>query len=774
MAYIKVFPINIVITLDDIEEVFERFGEIQQTLFSTDFGSQRVALVEFVTRRSADRALEFDGERIGGDIVHVIRVDTTGQPIEDTTSSSIFGRLAGMLSSPPRAVSSSMLRGASNGSNITTTLHDDDDDDDDSYSSSSYSSSCLVHSSEIDESQSLSDEFDDNDDATSSIVLQQGHLTLEDRRRYFVLTSRRLRCFASADATRPLRSIKLDDAELAVETSGDDGLLLRNKSSVVLQLTARNASVRQAWFDELRRCTTAATAAAAARPTTIRIGKLIAAGDEQSFELIYAMLAGLRHAVGLASAQQQQQPPPTLTSDAFAARYECAFRRDSAGVAGAGALPSSFDFDFADHAPAVFAALRRLWRLDAADYLVSLTSDYALSELLTPGKSGSFFYFSVDMRFLFKTVTNGEFSTLTHMLPAYYAHVRRYASTLLPRFLGLHTLRRRGQTLHFVVMTNLFPTTDDMPIAEQYDLKGSTVGRTAGAANIARNPRTVRKDLDFHRKLHLPLRTALALQQQLSIDSEFLERHNIMDYSLLLGVCALADAPSPPSPPSPPPTDDLSAVFTAADMAALVAEMNDDSKRDRRSLFETFRGGIGATHGSGEVYFCGIIDILQAYNLRKQLEHQYKAKRFDPAGVSVTHPHAYATRFRQFMSSIILREQQQPIRRRETSIEIDVGDLAGKRRPTAPGRSSLFSTLSSLTMLRRSTPNPVIVTTPAPPTAPPPVATTTTTTNTTATAPRRRRHRRRRVAVEQLPLPEAATRRHRRNVSDGAIKRPEE
>jgi hypothetical protein len=674
VAYIKVFPINIVITLDDIEEVFERFGEIQQTLFSTDFGSQRVALVEFVTRRSADRALEFDGERIGGDIVHVIRVDTTGQPIEDTTSSSIFGRLAGMLSSPPRAVSSSMLRGASNGSNITT-AHDDDDDESyssSSSSSSSYSSSCLVHSSEIDESQSLSDEFDDN----------------------------------------------------------------------------------------------------AARPTTIRIGKLIAAGDEQSFELIYAMLAGLRHAVGLASAQQQQQPPPTLTSDAFAARYECAFRRDSAGVAGAGALPSSFDFDFADHAPAVFAALRRLWRLDAADYLVSLTSDYALSELLTPGKSGSFFYFSVDMRFLFKTVTNGEFSTLTHMLPAYYAHVRRYASTLLPRFLGLHTLRRRGQTLHFVVMTNLFPTTDDMPIAEQYDLKGSTVGRTAGAANIARNPRTVRKDLDFHRKLHLPLRTALALQQQLSIDSEFLERHNIMDYSLLLGVCALADAP-PSSPPSPPPSDDVSAVFTAANMAALVAEMNDDSKRDRRSLFETCRGGIGATHGSGEVYFCGIIDILQAYNLRKQLEHQYKAKRFDPAGVSVTHPHAYATRFRQFMSSIILREQQQPIRRRETSIDIDVADLADKRRPTAPGRSSLFSTLSSLTMLRRSTPTPVIVTTPAPPAAPP----TTTTTTTTTTAPRRRRHRRRRVAVaEQLPLPESTTtntRRHRRNVSDGAIKRPE-
>jgi RNA recognition motif-containing protein len=69
MTYIKIFPISISCTSDDLEEIFERYGEIQQTLFSTDFGSQRVALVEFVTRKSADRAVEFDGERISGKIV---------------------------------------------------------------------------------------------------------------------------------------------------------------------------------------------------------------------------------------------------------------------------------------------------------------------------------------------------------------------------------------------------------------------------------------------------------------------------------------------------------------------------------------------------------------------------------------------------------------------------------------------------------------------------------------------------------------------------------
>ncbi|KAI3479973.1 hypothetical protein L1887_57960 [Cichorium endivia] len=41
----------------------------------------------------------------------------------------------------------------------------------------------------------------------------------------------------------------------------------------------------------------------------------------------------------------------------------------------------------------VFRELREHFHLDAADYLLSLTSKYILSELGSPGKSGSFFYF---------------------------------------------------------------------------------------------------------------------------------------------------------------------------------------------------------------------------------------------------------------------------------------------------------------------------------------------------------------------------------------------
>ena len=54
---------------------------------------------------------------------------------------------------------------------------------------------------------------------------------------------------------------------------------------------------------------------------------------------------------------------------------------------------AKYDFKFKDYAPWVFRELREdYFHLDPADYLLSLTAKYILSELGSPGKSGSFFY----------------------------------------------------------------------------------------------------------------------------------------------------------------------------------------------------------------------------------------------------------------------------------------------------------------------------------------------------------------------------------------------
>lgn len=89
--------------------------------------------------------------------------------------------------------------------------------------------------------------------------------------------------------------------------------------------------------------------------------------------------------------------------------------------AGNETTPSSrFDFKFKDYCPWVFRYIREASHIDAADYLVSLTGKYALSEMGSSGKSGSFFYFSQDYRFIIKTIRRSEHEFLRKILRFYF------------------------------------------------------------------------------------------------------------------------------------------------------------------------------------------------------------------------------------------------------------------------------------------------------------------------------------------------------------------
>lgn len=202
-------------------------------------------------------------------------------------------------------------------------------------------------------------------------------------------------------------------------------------------------------------------------------------------------------------------------------------------------VPSAkYDFKFKDYAPWVFRRLRSLFRLDPADYLMSLTGKYILSELGSPGKSGSFFYFSRDYKYIIKTIHHAEHKFLRKILRDYYNHVQENPNTLLSQFYGLHRVKMPyGKKIHFVVMNNLFPPHRD--IHTTFDLKGSTVGRDYKEEDLEKNPRATLKDLNWlRRKRHLELgmeKKRLFLEQ-LQRDVVLLKRLQIMDYSLLIGI----------------------------------------------------------------------------------------------------------------------------------------------------------------------------------------------------------------------------------------------
>ena len=265
-----------------------------------------------------------------------------------------------------------------------------------------------------------------------------------------------------------------------------------------------------------------------------------------NYVMAYNMLTGIRFTVSRTNAKMDRE----LTDADFTARHKFSFdvygqclhaRRNSLtdDRTGAELTPSAkYDFKFKDYAPWVFRHLRAIFKLDPADYLMSLTSKYILSELGSPGKSGSFFYFSRDYKYIIKTIHQAEHKVLRRTLKDYYNHVRENPNTLLSQFYGLHRVKiPYGRKVHFVVMNNLFPPHRD--IHKTFDLKGSTVGRMFEEKNLETNPRATLKDLNWLSKNnHLELGRAKRhlFVEQVQKDVALLQKLKIMDYSLLVGI----------------------------------------------------------------------------------------------------------------------------------------------------------------------------------------------------------------------------------------------
>ncbi|KAJ1342827.1 hypothetical protein BSLG_002646 [Batrachochytrium salamandrivorans] len=249
-----------------------------------------------------------------------------------------------------------------------------------------------------------------------------------------------------------------------------------------------------------------------------------------NYMLMYDMLTGIRISVSRCNAK----PLRDIVPEDFTAAHKLAF-----DVTGNEMTPSSkYDFKFKDYAPWVFRRIRDSFHVDPAEYLLSLTGKYVLSELGSPGKSGSFFYYSQDYRFIIKTIHHSEHKFIIHTLQDYYEHIRSNPHTLLSRIFGLHRVKLPGnRKIHFVVMGNVFPPNKD--IHEVYDLKGSEVGRSIPEEEARKNPRAVMKDLNWierGRKLLLGTEKRRLLVEQMERDSIFLTAQKIMDYSLLVGL----------------------------------------------------------------------------------------------------------------------------------------------------------------------------------------------------------------------------------------------
>jgi len=268
-----------------------------------------------------------------------------------------------------------------------------------------------------------------------------------------------------------------------------------------------------------------------------------------------------------------------------------------------------------DYCPELFSRIRQLSEVADADYYASVCRiDIELIEFSSNSKSGAIFFFSHDRKFMLKTATKEEATSLLQMLPDMCRRFNSSPNSLLGRYCGLY--RVRGEALEynllFFVMRNA--TQHRYPIAKSFDLKGSTRNRRSKPDD------PVGKDVNFLEEfggLNLSPQLASELLQTHHQDVEILRQHEVMDYSLLVQVHdRQASAVCPKLYPSVPVRMGHSPVPQDSPWSVRVATASASSQHPNRAA----TGGVqwraydGITSADGRfLYTFALIDILVPY-----------------------------------------------------------------------------------------------------------------------------------------------------------------
>lgn len=225
----------------------------------------------------------------------------------------------------------------------------------------------------------------------------------------------------------------------------------------------------------------------------------------ESFNMVFNIMLGIKKSVD----STIDMPLLRATDKDFLLRcqYEIApYRTDSGDSVKA--------CTFFDYAPQIFAAIRKSSGIKKAEYSKSLGPEHilgmmfnanfqTLTELCSSGKSGSFFYYTTDGKYMLKTIRKDEFKIMKGMLKNYHHHLtERNRDSLISRIFGLHKVifyrkkQKLDKKIYFCIMNNVFNTPNKIDV--RYDLKGSTQGRKTEFEDGAPRDNTIAlKDLDF-------------------------------------------------------------------------------------------------------------------------------------------------------------------------------------------------------------------------------------------------------------------------------------
>lgn len=318
------------------------------------------------------------------------------------------------------------------------------------------------------------------------------------------------------------------------------------------------------------------------------------------------MMVGIRHSILMTNSNLKREMKDTD----FSAKLELNLPLNPTDPKDEGTL-------FVTFAPIVFGKIRELFSVTDDAYALSIGPEQLIGHLTigkltsfshksSDGKSGSFFFFSHDSKFMVKTISKSEANTFLKILPDYYRYMKSNPESTLVRLIGLHEIHDQ----HVIVMGNVFHS--PVKINECYDLKGSTVGRSNKEGFI-------KKDLDIKKgRFKLSSDDKKKLLSSIKKDTEFLKTLNIIDYSFCVGI------------------------HEVKDISYLMKQITNENIKVSTILLS-----------DKEVYFIGIIDILTIYDLKKSTEHNLKSIIHNSSQLSAVPAGQYQERFCKFIEGCI-------------------------------------------------------------------------------------------------------------------------
>lgn len=164
----------------------------------------------------------------------------------------------------------------------------------------------------------------------------------------------------------------------------------------------------------------------------------------------------------------------------------------------------------------------------------------------TGGKSGSAFLKTLDQRFIIKELSKAELDAFVHFAPSYFeyfAHVLFHdLPSVLVKIFGFYQIQvkntlpnAKSYTMDILIMENLFY---DRKIDRIFDLKGSMrnrhVEQTGKENEVLLDENMV--EYIYESPLFIKENDKRLLRASLWNDTLFLEKMNVMDYSLVVGI----------------------------------------------------------------------------------------------------------------------------------------------------------------------------------------------------------------------------------------------